>query len=61
MTTEEAKALKAGDRVKWELGGVRAEGMVKVCHWCCFSVLWDDGTSQALNYNEAHYIERIDP
>jgi hypothetical protein len=57
MDENEARSLKAGDKVVYQIGdSALSAGRVAKVYWAAFEVRWDDGLLQVISFNEAHNI-----
>ena len=58
MREKEARSLKVGDKLHYAIGDGSpiGSGVVTELNWACFKVLWEDGLSSIVNFNEAHNI-----
>ncbi len=58
MLESEARSLKVGDKLLYVIGDGSpiGSGVVTEVNWACFKVLWEDGLSSIVNFNEAHNI-----
>jgi hypothetical protein len=59
MTEKEARGLKVGDKLLYVIGDgfPIVSGFVTEINWACFKIIWEDGLSSIMAFNEAHYIK----
>jgi hypothetical protein len=58
MTGEQSRALKVGDRIRWQKDQAD-QGTVTETNWAGVTVKWDNRNEQAILHNDMGSLERV--
>ena len=58
MTGDQSRALKVGDRVRWQ-NDQADQGTVTEKNWSGVTIKWDNRSEQAILHNDMAHVERV--